>query len=377
MKYVRLLACKIYQFESPADTVAGSGKTLAYCVPLVNYVIEKVHKQDLHLGSRKVLPTAIILCPTRELAIQVHETLLSLCLATHVRPVCVYGGVPVNDQLRTMQHGATIVACTPGRLRHLFHIALKGPVVNQGIYPHDLTHVVFDEADKLLSSDTAGEVDSIVETCKWSKNQISTWFFSSQYVTDTSERAMHIMDILGRKELIAEISFDRQGVKQKHTKVQQTLIEVGKSSKEKMGCLIQHFVQTPDPEKTLILARSRTDVDNIAKKLGLVGVPCLQTHGSHLQLDREKAVSRFQHGLAWVLVATQKLSIFPLSPSSLFTYIDLITLVGHGIDLTGIESLVFFDLPDTLDEYMLYLGRVARLGSAGKAKIFYSKIINS
>lgn len=148
--------------EDPANGIAGSGKTLAYGIALIEYLLEKPENK---WREKKLQPSAIILCSVRERVIQVYQELLNLCAGTQVRPVVVYGGVAVDDQLRTIQNGAAIIVCTPGRLRHFFSMALEKPSVDGCIYPYELTHLILDEADDLLSLAFKKEVDSILTSC--------------------------------------------------------------------------------------------------------------------------------------------------------------------------------------------------------------------
>jgi superfamily II DNA/RNA helicase len=294
-----------------AESPTGSGKTLAFAVTIV----ERTDAGDPR-------PSALVLVPTRELALQVTEELASIAPARGLRIASVYGGVPIPAQAKRAQSAHVLVA-TPGRLQDLLERRL--------VSLDRVRILVLDEADRMLDMGFQPQVDRIVRRLQGNRQ---TMLFSAT--------------LTGRVEdLVAAYTSNPVRVEGDHT------IETGPSEVEhrfvavtaetKLETLIEELRKADG--LTLVFVRTKRGADRLGRRLGNEGVKAGVLHGGMTQSARERSLARFDAGAVTTLVATD--------------------LAARGLDLDRITHVINFDPPADHDGYVHRVGRTGRAGRSG------------
>ncbi|OPY60021.1 MAG: DEAD-box ATP-dependent RNA helicase CshA [Syntrophorhabdaceae bacterium PtaU1.Bin034] len=295
----------------------GTGKTLAFGIPVLERLAVSFKERRLE---------ALVLCPTRELAVQVAEELKRLTkYRRDVRIVPVYGGQPIQKQLNGLKKGARIVVGTPGRV--MDHM-------NRGTIRLDaLRMVVLDEADRMLDM---GFVDDM-KTILWATPE------DRQTLLFSATMPSSIMDLVNKFQKdpkVINVSGDQLTVPQ----VEQTFFEVKPWMKLEVLCRV---VDAYDPASSLVFCNTKRRVDEIVKNLKVRGYHADSLHGDMSQSRRDSAMLRFKSKLSRILVATD--------------------VAARGLDVTGVEAVINYDLPQDEQCYIHRIGRTARMGRSGKA----------
>jgi superfamily II DNA/RNA helicase len=293
-----------------AKSQTGSGKTLAFAIPIVERTDPKAPS-----------PSALVLVPTRELAVQVAEEFASIAKARGLRVALAYGGTSVSQQGKEIR-GAHLVIATPGRLEDL---ATRRMVA--------LDHVrilVLDEADRMLDMGFQPQVDRIVRRLPAERQ---TMFFSA-----TLEGAAgRIASAYTRDPKRHEVASDSKTVEE----LEHRFVPV--SAQGKVEALID--ILKHDGDLTLVFVRTKRGADRLVQKLKVKGIRAEAMHGDLSQPARSRALARFEAGKADVLVATD--------------------VAARGLDLDGISHVVNFDPPEDAKGYVHRVGRTARAGKSG------------
>ena len=294
-----------------AKAPTGSGKTLAFALPIV----ERVHPGDAR-------PTALVLVPTRELAVQVTEELDSLAPARGLRVASVYGGVPLRSQADRAK-GAHVLVATPGRLQDL---------VNRRLVKLDgVSILVLDEADRMLDMGFKPQVDRIVRELPQKRQ---TMFFSATLDGAVGELARAYTRVPARIE--AELSEERQPGEIDH----QFLPVTPENKVEKLVELLNE-----DRGLALVFVRTKRGADRLVQKLARHDVAAVSMHGDKTQSAREKALARFESGKVTTLIATD--------------------VAARGLDLSNVTHVINFDPPEDDKGYVHRVGRTGRAGRSG------------
>jgi len=299
-----------------AKSPTGSGKTLAFAIPIV----ERTTKQDRR-------PSALVLVPTRELAVQVTEDFSAIASANGLRVAAVYGGMPLKAQADRAR-GANILVATPGRLQDLADRRLL-----------DLSAVrilILDEADRMLDMGFKPQVDKIVRLLP--KNR-QTMFFSATLDGEVGELARAYTSSPSRFE--ADLPVDRAVGEISHR-------FVAVSQDTKVETLVEHIRATEG--LTLVFVRTRRGADRLAKKLAFHQVDAVSMHGDLSQGQRQRALRRFESGKVQVLVATD--------------------VAARGLDIDDIAHVINYDPPEEDKGYVHRTGRTGRAGRTGIAITF-------
>jgi ATP-dependent RNA helicase RhlE len=300
-----------------ATAQTGTGKTLAFVLPLLNTLSEKRTK-----GIR-----ALILSPTRELALQIHETFAKLAINTGIRAAIAVGGLNENAQLQQIKKGAEVLIATPGRLcdfigRRL--VNLSGVQV-----------LVLDEADRMLDM---GFLPSIEEIIGQLPVERQTLLFSA-----TIEKSIaHLINKHVRKPVRVAIGATTTASEQ----VDLHVYEV--DTTRKLGLL--RFMLAQEEGSFLVFARTKHGTDRLARRLSGAGVKAVGLHGDRTQNQRNQALKGFQQGYYRVLVATD--------------------VAARGIHVDGVAHVVNFDLPQGPEDFIHRVGRTGRAGNRGVASTF-------
>lgn len=300
----------------------GTGKTAAFSIP----IIQLLHKENSHGGRRGI--KALVLTPTRELAIQIEENVKEYSKYTSLRHTVIYGGVPQKKQTDALRAGIDILIATPGRLLDLIsqkYISLK-----------TLEFFVLDEADQMLDM---GFIHDIKKILPLLPKQRQSLFFSATMPTEIAKLASTILHNATRVEVTpASSTVD---------KIDQSLYYVDK--KDKVNLLI-HLLKNKDLESVLVFARTKHGSDKIARALNKAGVKTEAIHGNKSQNARQNALKSFKDKTTRVLIATD--------------------IAARGIDVDHLSHVFNFDLPNVPETYVHRIGRTGRAGRSGVAIAF-------
>lgn len=300
----------------------GTGKTAAFSIP----IIQQLYKENSHGGRRGI--KALVLTPTRELAIQIEENVKEYSKYTLLRNTVIYGGVPQKKQTDALRAGVDILIATPGRLLDLIgqkYISLK-----------TLEFFVLDEADQMLDM---GFIHDIKKILPLLPKQRQSLFFSATMPPEIARLANTILYKPTRVEVTpASSTVD---------KIDQSLYYVDK--KDKVSLLIE-LLKSKDLESVLVFARTKHGSDKIAKLLNKAGVKTEAIHGNKSQNARQNALKSFKDKTTRVLVATD--------------------IAARGIDVDHLSHVFNFDLPNVPETYVHRIGRTGRAGRSGVAIAF-------
>ena len=301
----------------------GTGKTAAFSIP----IIQHIHNSKIHIkGKRKI--TALIVTPTRELAIQIGENCTKYSRFTHVNNTVIFGGVKQGPQTNALRNGVDILVATPGRLLDL---------MNQGyISLKDIKHCVLDEADHMLDMGFIHDIRKIIAALPDKRQSL---FFSAT-MPQSIVKLSH--SILGNPEKVT--------IKPKQAtaeKVEQALYYVSKKSKTK---LLTHIIQENDIDSVLVFSRTKHGANKIVKQLGKVQIKAEAIHGNKSQGARQRALENFKNRDTRVLIATD--------------------IAARGIDVDELELVINYDLPNVPETYVHRIGRTGRAKKSGLAISF-------
>ena len=303
-----------------AEAPTGTGKTAAFALP----TLQRIPIGNAGEGST----SALVLVPTRELAMQVAEALHKYGRELGARVLPVYGGQPIGQQLRGLRRGVDIVVATPGRaVDHLKRGSLRFDAVEV---------VVLDEADEMLDMGFAEDLETILAA---TPTERQTALFSatiSPTITRIAKR--HLRDP-ARIKVHAE-----KGAGDGTARVRQVAYVVRRSDKLAALCRI---LDVEDPASTLVFARTRGEVDDLAEALSARGHDAGALHGGLTQEARDRILGRFRDGTLDVLVATD--------------------VAARGLDIEHVSHVVNYDVPSNPDAYVHRIGRTGRAGREGVA----------
>ncbi len=295
----------------------GSGKTAAFAIPLC----EKI---DWDENS----PQALILTPTRELAIQVNEDISNIGRFKRIKAVAVFGKAPISEQERKLKQKTHIVVGTPGRI--LDHIDRGSLNVEK------IKYFVIDEADEMLNMGFIGQVEGIIRRIPKKK---VTMLFSATIPEEIKD--------LCEKHMNRPVDISIKSQKLITTNIEHNLYYV--EYEKKLEALDKILIYEK-PETAVIFAKTKENVDKVFEYLKLKGYSANKIHGGMLQKDRLNTMENFRRGDFRLLVATD--------------------LASRGIDIEGITHVINFDLPVEKEAYVHRIGRTGRAGAKGKAISF-------
>ena len=301
----------------------GTGKTAAFSIP----IIQHIHNSKIHVKGRRKI-TALIVTPTRELAIQIGENCTKYSRFTHVNNTVIFGGVKQGPQTNALRNGIDILVATPGRLLDL---------MNQGyISLKDIKHCVLDEADHMLDMGFIHDIRKIIAALPDKRQSL---FFSAT-MPQSIVKLSH--SILGNPEKVT--------IKPKQAtaeKVEQVLYYLSKKSKTK---LLTHIIQENDIDSVLVFSRTKHGANKIVKQLGKVQIKAEAIHGNKSQGARQRALDNFKNRDTRVLIATD--------------------IAARGIDIDELELVINYDLPNIPETYVHRIGRTGRAKKSGLAISF-------
>jgi len=292
----------------------GTGKTAAFVLPLMQRVPAKP-------GG----PRALVVTPTRELAVQIEGVAVQVSKLTRHRVAVVYGGVGYEPQIRALTRGVDILVATPGRLLDLMERKVA-----------DLSHVeilVLDEADRMLDMGFWPQVRRIIATIPAERQNL---LFSATMSTDV----LRIVNSTLHDPVRVEVAPAATPIEA----VEQRVYPVGGQQKSQ---LLVHLIKENDLDRVIVFTRTKHRADRVAKVLHQNGIRSAAIHGDRSQSQRQNALDSLKAGRCRVLVATD--------------------VVARGIDVDDVSHVVNYDLPNTPEDYVHRIGRTARAGKSGTA----------
>ncbi|KAG0709505.1 P-loop containing nucleoside triphosphate hydrolase protein [Suillus ampliporus] len=261
----------------------GSGKTIAFLLPLFRHI------KDQRPLEQMEGPLAIVMTPTRELAVQIHRECKPFLRVMNLRAVCAYGGSPIKDQIAELKKGAEIIVCTPGRMIDLL-TANSGRVTNL----KRVTYVVLDEADRMFDMGFEPQVMKIINNIRPDRQTV---LFSATFPKQ--------MDSLARKILQKPLEITVGGRSVVAAEIEQ-IVEV-RPEESKFNRLLDILGQmyNEDPEcRTLIFVDRQEAADNLLRDLMRKGYLCMSLHGGKDQVDRDSTIADFKSGVVPIVIAT-------------------------------------------------------------------------
>ncbi|XP_069943644.1 probable ATP-dependent RNA helicase vasa-like isoform X1 [Cherax quadricarinatus] len=311
----------------------GSGKTAAFLLPVINYVLENNIKRREHNGCAQ--PIGLVLGPTRELISQIYDEARKFSYGTDVTCVRIYGGAATIVQIHRLKENENpIIMATPGRL---LDIVSKGKISFE-----KLKFLIFDEADRMLDMGFEQDMSSLTNHSTMPKvGERQTMMFSATYPDSVQSCARGFMD----NYLFLVVGTIGAANKD----VQQEIVQIDKFNKREK--LVEYIQSLNAGEKILVFVERKLQADFIGAYLITQGINATTIHGDRYQEQREEALSAFRAGINTVLVATN--------------------VAARGLDIVGVDTVVNFDLPKTVDEYVHRIGRTGRVGNRGHALSFF------
>jgi len=318
----------------------GSGKTAAFLVPIIGRMM-KIHTEPIGLlqapFAGKCSPDTLIMTPTRELCIQIHEEARKFCHRTLYRCCRVYGGEPTKVQMADLAKGCDLMVACPGRLQDFINREIVGV--------HKVYILVLDEADRMLDMGFEKQIRDIVENHDMNpKDQRQTMMFSATFPDECQRMAQDFLyDYIWIGCGIVGGAVDT--VSQRLEKVQPA---------EKYGKLIEalddFFRTKQDGDKTLVFVNAKDTAKWLDEQLYEKHFDTGALHGNLTQEERERNLGRFRNGEIDVMVATD--------------------VAARGLDIEKVSMVVNYDMPDNVDTYVHRIGRSGRIGNRGQAITF-------
>lgn len=301
----------------------GTGKTAAFTIPMLQLLQHKANEGRAANGL-----SALILAPTRELALQTGESIRNYGRNLNFRHAVIFGGVPKNAQIKAMRSRPEIVVATPGRLLDL---------MGQGVIRLDkIDFFVLDEADRMLDMGFINDIRKIVAKLPANRQNV---FFSATMPRDIQQLANTIL----RNPVNVAVT----PVSSSSDTVEQSVYMVEKADKLK---LLLHLLSEEPVKNALIFNRTKHGADKLARSLNKAGIRAEAIHGNKTQGARQTALERFKNGKARVLVATD--------------------IAARGIDIDELSHVINFQLPNEPETYVHRIGRTGRAGATGVAFSF-------
>ncbi len=296
----------------------GTGKTAAFALP----ILEQMDPEE------KRGPQALVLVPTRELAVQVYDETVKLTADKHTKIAAVYGGKPLRKQAEQIRDGADFVVGTPGRVIDL--------IGRGALFLGDLRFVVLDEADRMLDIGFRPDIEKILRKCPQARQTLLLSATIAPPVKRLAERYMREPEMIdcSPKNVAADT-------------IEQAYFSVLKERKLE---LLYYLLAREKPRQAIIFCRTKRGTDKLHRLLSakIQGVDTI--HGDLQQSARDRVMRKFRDGKIRFLVATD--------------------VVGRGIDVSGVSHIINYDVPEFCDDYIHRVGRTGRMGREGEAFTF-------
>ncbi|CDZ78186.1 ATP-dependent RNA helicase RhlE [Legionella massiliensis] len=301
-----------------ASAQTGTGKTAGFTLPILHSLAQKDRARSNHA-------LALVLAPTRELAAQVHESIVQYGKYLRLRSAVVFGGVKINPQMMKLRAGVEILVATPGRLLDLYQ--------QKAINFSQIETLVLDEADRMLDMGFIHDIKRILSLLPRKRQNL---LFSATFSDEIRK--------LAKELLVNPVEIDVAPRNTAAQKVDQILHPVDKARK---AALLSHLILEKNWPQALVFSRTKHGANKLVKLLTQDRIPSLAIHGNKSQAQRTKALSDFKAGKVQILVATD--------------------IAARGIDIDQLPLVINFDLPQVAEDYVHRIGRTGRAGASGQA----------
>lgn len=299
----------------------GTGKTAAFAIPIIQLIDQLEEQRN---GKRQPI-RALIVTPTRELAIQIEENIDAYSKHTNIRQAVIFGGVSQHSQVQKLKQGVDILVATPGRLLDL---------ISQGyVSLSQIKMFVLDEADRMLDM---GFINDIRKLLKLLPAKRQSLFFSATMPDNIVKLSNQILNNPTKVEVTPASSTAET--------IQQFVYYTNRTSKIN---LLLHILKSPKIEQVLVFARTKRGADRVVKNLKKQGLTAAAIHGDKAQNQRQKALKQFKEGRLRVLVATD--------------------IAARGIDINQLKFVINYEIPNLPESYVHRIGRSGRAGEEGIA----------
>ena len=303
----------------------GTGKTFAFGIPMVE-----------HIDPENADVQALVLAPTRELAIQIQDELRDLCAFKEgVRVVCLYGGQPIDRQINQLKKSPQIVVATPGRL--MDHMKRRTVRLDK------VQTVVLDEADRMLDMGFVRDVTHILDTMPKRRNL-------GMFSATISREVLDISWVYQRDPVEITVQADQEN----RPDITQYSLQVDRSEK---ADVMAHLLDMGGYERVIAFCNTKNMTDRLAGLLDMRGISCAAIHGDIPQAVREKTLQKFREGKMRVLVATD--------------------VAARGLDIDDVDAVFNYDVPDENEYYIHRIGRTGRAKRHGVAFSLVSSVTES
>lgn len=296
----------------------GTGKTAAFAIPILQHLYLDRQRSN---SARRI--NALIITPTRELAIQIEESFSTYGKYTGLKNTVIFGGVNQNAQVRRLKSGIDILVATPGRLLDLMD--------QKYIRLNHIEYFVLDEADRMLDMGFIHDIRKIIATLPHKRQSL---FFSATMPDN--------IVALSKKILSNPVKIEVSPVSSTAETIQQYLYYTNKASKKD---LLKHILKDQSIDQVLLFSRTKHGADKIVRNLKKQKVSAAAIHGDKAQNQRQKALSQFKNGELRVLVATD--------------------IAARGIDINKLRYVINYDIPNIAETYVHRIGRSGRAGDEG------------
>lgn len=310
-----------------ASAQTGTGKTASFVLPLLQK-LSVDHSQHTLRGKRI---RALILVPTRELAVQVEASIAQYGKNLTLSSMAMYGGIDSQPQKQRLIWGVDILVATPGRLLDMAH--------QRALHFDELELLVLDEADRMLDMGFIEDINKIIERLPKQRQNL---LFSATISDDVRS--------LARRTIFDPVEITIAQNSASKPKIEQWLITVDKGNK---SALLSHLIKEHKWQQALIFIETKHGAAKLVSQLEKRGIIAESIHGGRTQEVREQILNGFKQGRIKFLVATG--------------------IAARGLDIGELERVVNYDLPDKVDDYIHRIGRTGRAGAAGEAVSFVSK----
>ncbi len=304
-----------------AAAQTGTGKTAGFTLP----ILQKLYSTHKTMQLRHNQTQVLILTPTRELAAQIHESIVKYSKYVPIRSEVVFGGVKINPQMMRLRQGVDILVATPGRLLDLYQ--------QKAIKFDQLNTLVLDEADRMLDMGFIRDIKKILALLP---KQRQTLLFSATFSAEIRELAK---DVVIKP---SEISVTPENSKAET--IEHWLVATDKNKKP---ALLNHLIKTEKWHQVLVFTRTKHGANKLTRYLESEGHKAAAIHGNKSQGARTKALAGFKNKDVSILVATD--------------------IAARGIDISQLPQVVNFDLPNVQEDYVHRIGRTGRAGADGQA----------
>jgi ATP-dependent RNA helicase RhlE len=305
-----------------AGAQTGTGKTAAFALPMLQKLLPHASAST---SPAKHPVRALILVPTRELAVQVEESVKAYAKHTSLRSLVVYGGVDIKTQTPHLKTGVEILVATPGRL--LDHIEQKTVLLNQ------VQMLVLDEADRMLDM---GFMPALKRILALLPRQRQSLMFSATFSNEIKKLSEEFMNYPTLIE-VARSNASAENITQKVYLVEQS----GKHQ------LLAQLLRGDDAKQVIVFTKTKLTASRLAKQLQREGVSADAIHGDKSQLERMQALDAFKQGRVAVLIATD--------------------VAARGLDIDSLPMVINYEIPHAAEDYVHRIGRTGRAGASGTA----------